>query len=71
MVVRPSLDELLGKVESPYSLVIAAARRARLLNEGAKPLKDSYQGIKPVSHALEEIHEDKIIIRARSPKAIK
>lgn len=71
MVVKPSLDELLGKVESPYSLVIAAARRARSLNEGVKPLKDSYFGTKPVSHALEEIAEDRIIIKARSLKGIK
>lgn len=69
-MVKPSLDELLYKVESPYSLVIAAARRARMLNEGAKPLV-SYMGSKPVSHALEEIHVDKIIIKPRNPKGIK
>lgn len=69
MMVKPSLDELLTKVESPYSLVIAAARRARMLNEGAKPLM-SYLGNKPVSHALEEIYEDKIIIKARDRKSV-
>lgn len=71
MMVKPSLDELLDKVESPYSLVIAAARRARMLNEGAKPLMDGYLGTKPVSHALEEIYEDKIIIKSRHLKGIK
>lgn len=70
MMVKPSLDELLTKVESPYSLVIAAARRARMLNEGAKPLMN-YLGNKPVSHALEEIYAEQIIIKARNPKAIK
>lgn len=70
MMVKPSLDDLLHKVESPYSLVIAAARRARMLNEGAKPLI-GYHGSKPVSHALEEIHQDKIVIKARNQRSIK
>ncbi len=70
MVVKPSLDDLLTKVDSTYTLVIAAARRARMLNEGAKPLI-KYEGTKSVSHALEEINEDEILIKRRDIKGIK
>lgn len=70
MVVKPSLDELLEKVDSPYTLAIAAARRARVLNEGEEPFLHC-EGSKPVSHALEEIYADKIIIRRRNLNAIK
>ncbi len=70
MVVKPSLDDLLKKVDSAYTLAIASARRARMLNEGGKPLL-KVEGNKPVSHALEEIVADKIIIKRRILKGIK
>ena len=60
---KPFMDELLHKSDSKYSLVIAAARRARQLVDGEEPMVDAnkYYG-KAVTIALNEIKEDKIII---------
>lgn len=60
---RPFADDLLKKADSKYSLVIAAARRARELVDGEPALIDDepfYQ--KWVTIALNEINEDKVII---------
>lgn len=58
-MIYPSIDVLITKVDSKYTLVIAAAKRARMLNEGAPRLLVS-DSIKDVSVALEEIALDKI-----------
>jgi DNA-directed RNA polymerase subunit omega len=55
-MLYPSIDDMLKKIESKYSLVVAASKRARLLKEGKrsdlmKPRSHKYVGI-----ALEEIH---------------
>jgi DNA-directed RNA polymerase subunit omega len=47
------------KVDSKYTLVIAAAKRARALNENAQPLVNT-TSVKSVSIALEEINTGKI-----------
>ncbi|MDD2421632.1 MAG: DNA-directed RNA polymerase subunit omega [Heliobacteriaceae bacterium] len=57
---RPSLDSLMGKVESKYALVVLAAKRARELTEKANPLVDVQEHAKPVSIALHEIAAGKI-----------
>jgi len=58
-VIYPSIDTLINKVDSKYTLVIAAAKRARMLNEGARRMVDSHS-MKDVSIALEEISMGKI-----------
>lgn len=58
-MIYPSIDSLIDKVDSKYTLVIAAAKRARMLNEGVSRLVDS-PSIKDVSVALEEIDSGKI-----------
>lgn len=58
-MLYPSIDELLKNVDSRYSLVIMAAKRARQLREK----QNSSEEIKPkkeVSVALEEIAAGKI-----------
>jgi len=35
-MIYPSIDDLLQKVDSKYTLVIAAAKRARQLRSGSK-----------------------------------
>ena len=37
-MVEPTIDELLTKADSKYSLVCAAAKRAREIVDGAEPL---------------------------------
>ncbi|MDF2538191.1 MAG: hypothetical protein K0S76_1212 [Herbinix sp.] len=48
-------------VNSRYSIVIATARRARQLIDGATPLVD-IQYPKPLSIAIEELYESKVKI---------
>jgi DNA-directed RNA polymerase subunit omega len=71
-MIEPNIDDLLNKVDSKYSLVILAAKRAREINsyysqlgegrgEYVPPLVET-GGLrnKPLSIALEEIAEDKV-----------
>lgn len=59
LMVEPTIDELLTKADSKYSLVCAAAKRARELVDGADPMNTG-DARKPVTMALQEIAEDKI-----------
>ncbi|WP_248926452.1 DNA-directed RNA polymerase subunit omega [Paenibacillus hamazuiensis] len=59
-MLYPSIDKLLEKVDSKYSLVVAAARRARLLRDGAKTEVRDRKSNKYVGLALEEIYEEHI-----------
>lgn len=60
-MIYPSLDELIRRVDSRYSLVIAAAKRARqILEENSG--NDEEQTEKAVSMALREIDAGKITI---------
>ena len=48
-------------VRSRYSIVLATAKRARQIIAGQQPLvKTKGQGIKPLSIAVEELHNGKI-----------
>ena len=71
-MIEPNIDDLLDKVDSKYTLVILAAKRAREINsyysqlgegrgEFIPPLVET-GGLrnKPLSIALEEIAEDKV-----------
>ena len=58
-MVEPTIDEFLTMADSKYSLVCAAAKRAREIVDGAEPL-NSGDAKKPVTIALQEIGEDKI-----------
>ena len=61
-MLYPSIDEMMTKVDSKYSLVVAAARRARSLREGGKTDIKSPKSHKFVGVALEEIYEGRIIV---------
>ena len=58
-MVEPTIDKLLTKADSKFSLVCAAAKRAREIVDGAEPLNTG-DAKKPVTMALQEIGEDKI-----------
>lgn len=55
---QPSLDILLSKVDSKYTLVVATAKRARALMEDPD-FEETSNGVKPVSVALGEISDGK------------
>lgn len=71
MIIYPSMEKLMKKVDSPYTLVILAARRARQLNLGDEGLMDKYKTAKPVSRSLEEVATEKISYRKNYIKGIK
>ncbi|MCY0877246.1 MAG: DNA-directed RNA polymerase subunit omega [Firmicutes bacterium] len=58
-MLYPSIDSLMRLVDSKYTLVIAASKRARALQEGAKPHLEVKSG-KLVSVALKELDTAKI-----------
>ena len=77
-ITYPPIDELLGKVESNYQLVIFASKRARQINEYYSalhegslfnyvgPLVDSSIDDKPLSIALKEIYESKLEMKPKN-----
>lgn len=68
-MIYPSIDSLVQKVDSKYTLVIAAAKRARQLVEGSSK-KIEAKTSKPVSIALYEIENEKIFYK-RTKSGIK
>lgn len=65
-MLYPPIDELLEKVDSRFTLVTLATKRAHQINNKAPILIEHPRSLKPVSAALEEIYLGKI--RARRPK---
>ena len=61
MMLKPSIDTLLDHVNSKYSLVILASKRAHELDAGAKPTLESFESVKSVGQALEEIEAETVI----------
>lgn len=66
---QTTLDELMKKVDSRYTLVVVAAKRARALTERTNEKPDKAYD-KPVTTALKEIAENKIIYK-RNKSGIK
>lgn len=58
-MIKPSIVELMGKVDNKYSLVYVASVRARELINGEMPLVDKKE-LNVVSTAVKEIMDDKI-----------
>ncbi len=57
-MARITVEDCLRKVESRFELVILAARRARMLMKGAKPLVESTN--RPIVSALREVAASKV-----------
>jgi len=67
MMLEPSIDTLLDKIDSKYSLVVLEAKRAHELKAGEKPMQD-FVAVKPTLQALEEIAAGNVTIHP-SPEA--
>jgi DNA-directed RNA polymerase subunit omega len=76
-MIEPKIDELLQRVDSRYTLVILAAKRAREINsyysqlgegrgEFVPPLIEGL-GSKPLAMALQEIAEGKVNFERLDP----
>ena len=63
MLIKPTLESLMTKVDSKYTLVTLSAKRARQLTDGDEPLVD-VDTKKVVSIAMEEIDQGKITYEA-------
>ncbi|WP_349827972.1 DNA-directed RNA polymerase subunit omega [Brevibacterium litoralis] len=73
-VINPPIDDLLERADSKYELVILASRRARQINsyyqelqegafENVGPLVTPEPNEKPLSIAMREVDEGKLLIR--------
>jgi DNA-directed RNA polymerase subunit omega len=74
-IIDPPLDDLLERVDNKYQLVIFASKRARQINDyytdlqdgaiydNVGPLVDSAVDDKPLSIALREINQNKLVMR--------
>ncbi len=71
MIAKPSLNDLKDKADSPFTIVIMAAQRARNINDGGRELLDKYRGRKPVTKSLEEIEADVISYEKNNPNSVK
>lgn len=60
MILEPSMDKLLSKIKSKYSLVILASKRSHELHEGEVPTM-KFKSVKNVGKALEEIAAEQVI----------
>ncbi|WP_044642536.1 DNA-directed RNA polymerase subunit omega [Risungbinella massiliensis] len=60
-MLYPSIDKLMEKADSKYSLVIMASKRARSLLEGTTDILVRAKSHKNVGIALEEIHSGVVV----------
>jgi DNA-directed RNA polymerase subunit omega len=61
MMVKPTVKELLTKVDNRFELVVVTAKRARQIADGAKVLTNVKEEA-PVTLAANEIAEGKVTI---------
>ena len=61
MIVKPTVTELLKRAKNRYELVIATAKRARQIANGAE-VKTNVKEESPVTLAANEIAEGKVKI---------
>jgi DNA-directed RNA polymerase subunit omega len=78
-LMEPRIEQLLGRVESKFTLVTLSAMRAREINDYYNQLGEGLGRIvppqvnavsgKPLSLALEEVRQAKIVAEAIEPEA--
>lgn len=61
MMVKPSVAELLEKVDNRYTLVLATAKRARQISQGDEVLVKT-DDVSPVTIAADEIDDGKVAV---------
>ena len=62
MLVNPSIDDLLLKVDNKFKLVTLAMKRSRQINEG-DPEKKDHNSAWPISRALQEIYDNDVYVK--------
>ncbi len=61
-MIYPSIDNLLDKIDSKYTLVIASAKRARAIKDEGRLLIAEPKSKKYVGMALEEIEQGELTL---------
>lgn len=61
MMVKPSVAELLEKVDNRYTLVLATAKRARQISSGDNILVKT-DDVAPVTIAADEIDAGQVVV---------
>ncbi|XJZ28446.1 DNA-directed RNA polymerase subunit omega [Bacillota bacterium Lsc_1132] len=70
-MLYPSIDSLLEKIDSKYSLVSVAAKRARSMQQTKDERLPKYVSYKCVGKALEEIYQGELTYRvAKKQEAV-
>lgn len=81
-IIDPPIDDLLEKVDSKYALVVFASQRARQINDyytdlhdgnlfdNVGPLVDASVDDKPLSTALHEIAENKLVMKPHVEQSV-
>ena len=70
MMIKPGITELSRCVDSRYTLVSMAAKRARMIGEKTEENDGAFTAVKPVSIAADEISQGKIgYVRSEAIKA--
>lgn len=62
-MLEPSVDSLQEKINSKYTLVTIAARRARDLQDEEKTVLEEPKALTYVGVALEEIYNEKLFLK--------
>ncbi|WP_277584114.1 DNA-directed RNA polymerase subunit omega [Psychrobacillus antarcticus] len=69
-MLYPSVDSLKTKIDSKYSLVTVASKRARQLQEEGGERLTSYVSYKKVGRALEEVAAGELTILSSSDSVV-
>jgi len=67
-MVKPTVNELLTKVDNRYELVVATSKRARQLATGRTPLTNKKEA-SVVTLAADEIAEGKVYVKKEENNA--
>ncbi|MBM7616471.1 DNA-directed RNA polymerase subunit omega [Weissella uvarum] len=68
MILYPSVDKLLERVDSRYKLIALGAKRAHELEQGDLPTLGEFDSVKPIGKAFEEIEAGNVVIDPKPAK---
>ncbi len=68
MILYPSVDKLLERVDSRYKLIALGAKRAHELEQGALQTLAHFDSVKPIGQAFEEIEAGNVVIDEEATK---
>lgn len=63
MMLYPSIDRLIEKEPSVYTLIMLASKRAREMHHETRHQLETYQSVKPIGKALEEVDADLLYVQ--------